>query len=107
MRAALVEARKAMASDEVPIGAVIAVGGADRGGGIQSADLDGRSDRARRDSRPPRGGAGDRQLPVDRRDAVRDGRAVRDVRRRHGARAHRHVDIRSARAENRRRAFDA
>ena len=50
MRAALAEARKAMAADEVPIGAVVAIGGDDRGGIVQSADFDRRSYRARRDS---------------------------------------------------------
>ena len=93
--------------DEVPIGAVVAVGGqivaAAFNQPISTVDPTAHAEIRR----PPGGGAGDRQLQADGRDALRDGGALRDVRRRHGARAHRHVDLRRTRAENRRRAFDA
>ena len=65
-----------------------------------------RSDGARRDRGDPRRGEAGWQLPAHWRDAVRHDRAVLDVRRSVGARAHRHARLRRAGAEVRRRHLD-
>ena len=91
--------RCARDAGEVPIGAVVALDGDDRGAWFQPADSSRRSDRARRDRRAARCGAVCRQLSPDRRDALRDHRAVPDVRRRARARARRDAGLRCSGAE--------
>ena len=87
---------------EVPVGAVVVIDGAVAGAGfnqpIGSHDPTAHAEIvAIREAAAPRG-----ELPADRLDALRDGRAVPDVRRRHGPRAHRHAGLRRARAQERR-----
>ena len=101
MEAALAEARRARDAGEVPIGAVVAVGGEIVGRGFNQpigagdptahAEIVAIRDAARRR----------RQLPADGRDALRDDRAVPDVRRRARARADRHAGLRRARSRSR------
>ena len=89
MTAALEEARRAREAGEVPIGAVVAIDGAIVGRGfnqpMSSGDPTAHAEIvAIRDAARAR-----RELPADRRDAVRDHRAVPDVRRRARPCAHR------------------
>ena len=102
MRAALEQARRAAEAGEVPVGAVVVIDGEVAGAGfnqpIGSHDPDG----ARGSRGHPRGGRAGRELPPDRLDALRDGRAVPDVRRGARPRARGHAGLRRARAEERR-----
>ena len=99
MSAALDEARRARDAGEVPIGAVVAVGGEIVGRGFNQPIGAGDPDRPRRDRRDSRRGAPHRELSADRRDAVRDGRTLPDVRRRHRPRADCDAGVRRGRTE--------
>ena len=87
MRLALREARRALAHEDVPIGAVIVHEGEVIARGPQRARAARRRHRPRRDRRDARGLARARLLAPARLHALRDARAVRDVRRGDRARA--------------------
>ena len=102
MAEALALARAAGSRGEVPVGAVVVCDGAivGRGGNAPIAASDPTAHAEIAALREA--GARARQLPPSRLHAVRDDRAVRDVRRRDPARADRTACLRRARSEDRR-----
>ena len=98
MAAALEEARAGARAGEVPIGAVVVLDGEIVGRGFNQPISSGDPTAHAEIVAIRAGGARRRQLPADRRDAVRDDRAVPDVRRRARARADWHAGVRRARS---------
>ena len=88
MRLALREAERALEHDDVPVGAVLVHARRGHRRRPQRARAARGPHGARRDDRHPRGRAGARLLAAARHGALRDARAVRDVRGRDRARPH-------------------
>ena len=102
MQVALEEARRAAAAGEVPVGAVVVLGGRGGRAGPQPPRRHVGSDGARRGRGAARRRPSRRELPADGRDALRHRRAVRDVRGRVPARADRGARLRRAGRQGRR-----